>query len=351
MSSSNDNLKADEAELVNNNQSNNESEIEILPSVQEEPKQGEQPKKKRVITVMDDLMKQNLNNEHNFLEAPLPPGCFVQCRVNVGGGALSKKIEMTTENGQFLLYGISPIAPGDERFWITRKSKFSPDGKKLGTLNGSVYGQAELILHSEGDEPHKPGFLRDLFSGPIDENKLRQDLAYITFSEWGGDHNPQLRKVDVTLPRLKNNKRTLIRPVTVDDPGIREFHSCSAFSDAWEQELVRFKALNNGNDLTEAQIKELKATTFVNEDVTNHTIRRAVWNPDTRSYSIAFEDNRVQKPSVKNHQLLQEDNLSVMLQLGRVSKTQYTLDFHHPLSPLQAFGIALAQFAYKKKLI
>ncbi len=39
------------------------------------------------------------------------------------------------------------------------------------------------------------------------------------------------------------------------------------------------------------------------------------------------------------------DDAEPILQFGKCSPTRFTLDFKYPLSPLQAFGIALASFA------
>jgi hypothetical protein len=35
------------------------------------------------------------------------------------------------------------------------------------------------------------------------------------------------------------------------------------------------------------------------------------------------------------------------MQFGKVSKGHYALDFRQPVSPMQAFAIALSSFAYK----
>jgi len=41
------------------------------------------------------------------------------------------------------------------------------------------------------------------------------------------------------------------------------------------------------------------------------------------------------------------DENKVYLQFGRVGEKDFNLDFQWPLSPLQAFGIALSSFDYK----
>jgi len=52
--------------------------------------------------------------------------------------------------------------------------------------------------------------------------------------------------------------------------------------------------------------------------------------------------------SVKNFQLVNpHDHETVVLQFGRVSKEEFTMDYQYPLSPLQAFSICLSAFDYK----
>jgi tubby-related protein 1 len=59
-------------------------------------------------------------------------------------------------------------------------------------------------------------------------------------------------------------------------------------------------------------------------------------------------NGRVDRASVKNFQLIDDhDEAKVYLQFGRVGEKDFNLDFQWPLSPLQAFGIALSSFDYK----
>lgn len=48
--------------------------------------------------------------------------------------------------------------------------------------------------------------------------------------------------------------------------------------------------------------------------------------------------------------LLERDDQQprAILQFGRCSASKYVLDFRYPLSPLQAFGIALASFTFER---
>lgn len=71
-------------------------------------------------------------------------------------------------------------------------------------------------------------------------------------------------------------------------------------------------------------------------------------------YRLNF-NGRVSVPSVKNFQLVRaqadpssttkaEDNQDVLLQFGKVDDKKFHLDFRAPVTPIQAFAIAIAQF-------
>lgn len=71
------------------------------------------------------------------------------------------------------------------------------------------------------------------------------------------------------------------------------------------------------------------------------------YNKTTKTYILDF-GKRVTMASVKNFQLVvkcaRPELESVILQFGRAGKDKFTMDFCHPLSPLQAFGISLSSF-------
>lgn len=80
------------------------------------------------------------------------------------------------------------------------------------------------------------------------------------------------------------------------------------------------------------------------EDIVELGNKRPAWDAVAGGHVLNFK-GRVTESSVKNFQLIcpkisgQEE---VVLQFGRVSKTDFTMDFRYPLSPIQAFGIVLA---------
>eukprot|EP01031_Cornospumella_fuschlensis_P035605 gene35605-43181_t len=75
------------------------------------------------------------------------------------------------------------------------------------------------------------------------------------------------------------------------------------------------------------------------------TLRNKVpkWDEAHGGHVLNF-NGRVTESSVKNFQLVcpqLEDSEEVVLQFGRVGKHRFTLDLRYPLSPFQAFGIAV----------
>lgn len=75
------------------------------------------------------------------------------------------------------------------------------------------------------------------------------------------------------------------------------------------------------------------------------TLRNKVpkWDETHCGHVLNF-NGRVTESSVKNFQLVcaqLEDDEEVVLQFGRVGKNRFTLDLRYPLSPFQAFGVAV----------
>ncbi|XP_028096692.1 tubby-like protein 8 isoform X2 [Camellia sinensis] len=75
------------------------------------------------------------------------------------------------------------------------------------------------------------------------------------------------------------------------------------------------------------------------------------YNNISKQYELDFRDRtraglRVQS-SVKNFQLILENGRQTILQLGRVGKSKYVMDYRYPLTAYQAFCISLASINSK----
>jgi tubby-related protein 1 len=77
-------------------------------------------------------------------------------------------------------------------------------------------------------------------------------------------------------------------------------------------------------------------------DMTVLKNKEPVWNDRLGAYALNF-NGRARIPSVKNFQLIHPEQPDyIMMQYGKMDKDIFTLDIQFPLSPLQAFGMALA---------
>ena len=66
------------------------------------------------------------------------------------------------------------------------------------------------------------------------------------------------------------------------------------------------------------------------------------WNPALGAYCLHF-GGRVTHASVKNIQLIADDDADrILLQFGKIGADSFTLDYQFPVTPLQAFAVALA---------
>ena len=71
------------------------------------------------------------------------------------------------------------------------------------------------------------------------------------------------------------------------------------------------------------------------------------WNEQIGGYVLNFH-GRVTMASVKNFQIVDpEEQNTVTLQFGKVSKDEFTMDLQYPMTIFQAFAIALTSFDSK----
>lgn len=71
------------------------------------------------------------------------------------------------------------------------------------------------------------------------------------------------------------------------------------------------------------------------------------WDASTQAWVLDFH-GRAPTVSSKNFQLCLDGSGDVVLQLGKVGRNAFTVDYSWPLSGLQAFGIALSAFDQKR---
>jgi hypothetical protein len=172
------------------------------------------------------------------------------------------------------------------------------DGESFfGKLRSNLVG-TEFRMFGRGENPEKKKGIAD--------TEVRQDLGIVLY-EKNVLVNKGPRKMTVAIP----DPSWVLRP-----------------KDEKEGVLERYKDARLDNLLL-----------LRNKD--------PVWNDNLKAYVLNF-GGRVTMASVKNFQLIDPDRPSeVVIQFGKVDDNMYTLDFRAPITPVQAFLIALSSLDHK----
>jgi len=258
---------------------------------------GMEPKREEAVDMNDPLA---------FLQTPLPSGLTLQCYINrykEGVRKLYPKYELyLKENDEFLLAAKKRPHNKTSNYIISmEKDEVEKDSSGyLGKLRSNFVG-TEFVLYDNGLNPKT-------HRGAV-QKSIRKELAGVIYqSNILGSRGP--RKMHVLVPTPTEDSPKVFQPPY--SPGV-------------------IKSFQEGN-LNELMVMANRAPK---------------WNEQVGAYVLNF-NGRVTMASVKNFQLIFEDNEDhVLLQFGRVDKDKFTMDFKHPLTPLQAFAICLSSFDYK----
>lgn len=91
-----------------------------------------------------------------------------------------------------------------------------------------------------------------------------------------------------------------------------------------------------------ANFKTLRDDSAEIQDLATYN-EKPKWNRKVQAYTLQFLDQRVKVASVKNFILEDSTSGTPVLQFGRGGEVdRFILDFHHPLSPVQAFAVAIS---------
>ncbi|KAJ3050422.1 hypothetical protein HK097_008618 [Rhizophlyctis rosea] len=169
----------------------------------------------------------------------------------------------------------------------------------IGMVRGNFLGTA-FVVYDTGTNPFKSKRKR--------EKGVRKEYAAVIYEpNIMGFKGP--RKMTILLPGMtRQGTRTDIEPL--------------------EQKDTLLERYRNQND----------------REILTVYNKAPQWNEETGSFVLNF-NGRVTLASVKNFQVVHDNDLDyIILQFGRVSEDTFTIDFAYPMSPLQAFGIALTRY-------
>jgi tubby-related protein 1 len=219
------------------------------------------------------------------------------------GGRMYPTFEMYLEEpNQFLLAGRKKGGSKSSNYTITRdKTNFEKGENYLGKLRSNFLG-TEFVIYDKGSKSKEKKKTVD--EGEDDDTTGRNELGAIVYeSNLLGSKGP--RQMVVAIPLSSETS---------------EWSSKDSILKAYKEDHPSLFVLGN---------------------------KPPKWNAQARAYVLDF-NNRVTKPSVKNFQLINaKDPNTVIFQFGRVGKESFSLDFRWPLSPIQAFAIALSSCDYK----
>jgi len=253
-----------------------------------------------------------------FLHDPGPrSGGMIQCRIVRDRSGLHKlypKYRMETDAGMFMMAALKQKQNKTSNYAISMLEGEAItkdcDGF-IGKLRSDFMG-LEFVAYSPGHNPSK--LTKKEKAEPETMQRLRQELVAVQYSSslWGSKPRGP-RKMNIVLPRVQPSGERLV---------CRTMHS----------------------DVEGLVALQKKGTTQLIDPYINKSPK---WNDQIGAYVLNF-NKRVTQASVKNFQLCQtEDPDTVYLQFGRIDKEVFNIDFRFPVSPFQAFAIALSSFDYK----
>ncbi|KAI6196667.1 hypothetical protein M3Y94_01136200 [Aphelenchoides besseyi] len=249
-----------------------------------------------------------VNNLEKFVMEPCRKNITMKCRITRDKKGMDK--------GMFPFYYLHLEKEDDKRVFLLaarRRKKsttanylISTDPTDLSRNGNSFMAKVRsnalgtmFTVFDNGDNPKKAAVVGD---------GIRQELAAIIYeTNVFGFKGP--RKMTIIIPGLyENSGRKELRPISEKDSILERYKS---------HRMEEMIILNN---------------------------KQPQWNEDTQSYVLNFH-GRVTQASVKNFQIVHHLNQDyVVMQFGRINNETFTMDFRYPLSPIQAFGIAMSSF-------
>eukprot|EP00771_Trimastix_marina_P002771 gnl/Trimastix_PCT/3928.p1 GENE.gnl/Trimastix_PCT/3928~~gnl/Trimastix_PCT/3928.p1 ORF type:complete len:407 (-),score=85.74 gnl/Trimastix_PCT/3928:13-1233(-) len=248
----------------------------------------------------------DLSDKPTFVMSPIPPGGNIQCYVTRQKG-LYPRYKMFLEEDEIFILGARKRKKNRSVNYLVSideddlaRSSLSYIGKLRSSFLSGTFVAYDRGENPGGVNPEKASGL-----------SARQELAHISFTSSKRSDAP--RAVRIVLPTIRSDgSRVVVRPFTAD------------------QSLARLVESPEGAALIQLRNKVPEL------------------DPASHTFQMDFR-GRVTMPSIKNFQLVRPGDGSVLLQFGRVGENRFTLDFQFPLSPFQAFSIAIAALHTSKK--
>lgn len=266
-----------------------------------------------------DLRLDDPESMKSFLLSPLSKcagtlQCYIK-RHKSGRNKLHPEYRLYLKEGDTFLMTSKKRAKKKTSNYLLSMSRNDHDKNSasiVGKLRANFLG-TEFQIYDAGRNPRHS----DPYFDEKNDEDVRSELGAVMYgSNVIGSRGP--RKMQVCVNRVDEHDGTSTR---VWRPVHRDEEMISCFKNGIESAMRHLVVLEN---------------------------RPPRWNEQLGAYVLNF-NGRVTMASVKNFQLTEKggDEDDVVLQFGRVAKDEFTLDFHWPVSPLQAFAVSLSSLDSK----
>lgn len=275
-----------------------------------------------------------------FFHSAVPRGGWVQCRLikrSAGFASfLHPKYELYTEEhqGGLFLASARKSSKTKPNYHLSTDRPAKGDDKPIDKTSAAYAGKVAATLSRSDYVVYDAGFnatksaaapVAPSSASAAAQQQPREEIGLISYKPHLSGKTP--RKLAVLVPILFASSNTNLH---VRDVFRNEFLSTSsAYQYLWKQ-------------LQDAQQRSRVPHAWI--CLLNKPPR---YHADTGQYVLDF-CGRAPQVSVKNFQLVYpEEPDDVLFQLGRLDDDNFSVDFRFPMSPSQAFAIALSSLDYK----
>ncbi|KAG0209183.1 hypothetical protein BGX28_010470 [Mortierella sp. GBA30] len=284
---------------------------------------------------------------HDTVMSPVPQGRKFMCRIVRKNEGMDKRIYPTYE-----LYLEDP--PPHGRVFLLRATKKK---RSRGSYYAITSDMDTICDYDRKATDEKYGVL----------GKLRSNFLGTAFNVYsngrnpfsgGENHNlqndnttPQMSAAEVEKKRMKDNKNKNL-PVRQELGAVIYNPNVLGLKGPRKMTILMNTMTAEGHmvERTPTQVKDTLIGRMTAGDMTDLLVLRnksPQWNDDTNSFVLNF-GGRVSLASVKNFQIVHDNDLDyIIMQFGRTSQDNFTMDCQYPMTPFQAFAFALTSFDAK----
>lgn len=290
---------------------------------------------KQRVAVMNGVREMTSLDRVNFMLAPLPSGTWLQAtikRVSTGGlTRLSRKFAIYLDDGTYVATCEKRARNRTAHYVVsTDPTRMEREDNPycVGKIRSNFVGSEFTAYDAVGGNPKN---MRNSCSSSSDSPNyaLRKELVHISYENGLTHKRPKGgrgRRITVAMPHVKSLGRGKKLEPYVCQTMTPEIDGLKALTEHYSQ-------------VSENGWKGAKVVTYINKP--------AKWCKPKKAWALNF-GGRVSKRSVRNFQLVRSDcGDDMIMQFGRDSADTFNLDFCTPMSPFQAFAIAISKMDYK----